>query len=53
MNTTGNIMKKYPYVRGREENNNPLVASHCLKEDIEERRKCFISFLLEMRFSIG
>jgi len=29
-----------------------LEASHCLKEDIERRRKGLISFLLEMRFSI-
>lgn len=29
-----------------------LVASHCLKEDIEGRRKGLINFLLEMRFSI-
>jgi len=30
-----------------------LVASHYLKEVIEGRRKGLISFLLEMRFSIG
>jgi hypothetical protein len=29
-----------------------LVASHCLKEDIEGRRKGSINFLLEIRFAI-
>ena len=53
LRTRSDIMREnvYSYVEGKRMGKQ-LVASHCLKEDIEGKRKVLINFLLEMRFSI-